>query len=952
MARRIKQRVFSGSIAQNLASYGTNLAYNAAGAIGAQSFTASVWVKASSETIALGGTHNVFRYAGLLLSQNAATLFVYIDGVIRHTDTTFFPPRANRWVHLTVVCNNAANTISVYSDGELVTATSAVPAWNISVSQTTEIGSNTFTGMGVGSNVARTRLWVGIAMTASQVAALHYDDIDPNSALKVVDAGFSELAGTTMVNGGTLGGTFSFPVVGGWSTDAPGCQVRNALQNLLPQSNVFTNAAWQQLSLTASVSPLAHPTRPGANVYRLTEPVSAATPHLIRQLPVTTTALSGRVVHWTAKVRGGGGRAFVAIFGNGGAWGAYVQLSNGAVTSAPNALSYSVIDLGSSWYQVDVVGVSDGTQASIYLASASGVVTYAGDGSYIDVCDAQYRILDTAADYLDTTTYAVLAGGQGKPQQQNLAVNSEFASAASGWFAYNSALTSAAGVLRMTESVGVAEHGTYQNLSLAYGQTNTIGVEAKAGTRSWLRLRGALAASQSAYFNLATGAIGTVTAGCKAAIEACGDGYFRCSLTSLSVTNPEYMVVTMTTGDNVGSYNGDGSSYLDVRRPSWTLTNTWAEYVSTPVGSNVNNAGTPRGQAPEENLIARSEDLTLWTTLTSVTASQNGDAGLAGSTTTRLYETAANSYHYALQAMSATMDNQTIVTVSADLKAGSGVDAAAVQVNGGPQLIFNLSTGAFIYAAGTGYVSHSIESLGSGWYRASITCLAGSARQMMINTSLLNGTTAYPGNAANYMLVGRCQYTRSVGISPYVKTTTVALTGEGTTRGQVAFQNFLLYSEDYTQAAWTKQAGTVVTPNDTAAPDGTMTASTIDVTAAAANQGIFQVAPVAAVVAQAIGQTLTRSVWVKGTLGETVKISDPSMTTGTTTVTFTGAWQRESLSEAALIGGSGIWLRKGTASTFKMWGAQISSTQGLAPYVRTGAVATTGGIQTPRSQIA
>lgn len=936
-ARRFKQRAFGGSITLT-PSTGNAYIVNAGIAPGTSSFSIEFWAKISGESYAEAATHQLagistalYATTGCLISQFANQLIFYSNpgsnvGIVLPSSVR------DTWTHFVVVYSSVSG-ISFYINGELAGGPTA-RSCNIT-GTTLESGSGGLSGLKSG-NMGQFRYWKGVALTTAQVSELFYDDILPSTPY--CEARFAELSGTTVANTGSMGVNFTTGATV-WNIDTPPGQLRSALQNFLKYSDVLSNAAWVQGNLASvAVSPLSHPTRTGGVVWRLTENNANSSHQISQTLPA---ALAGRPVRGSFNVRGGGGRDFFAFDA-----GNYINLTTGVAASVGAGYTIVVRALGNSWYNVVWEAPAYVSVQGFYMSSANGVVSYLGNGSYIDVCDFSIQLQSgVSTNFLETSASPVLAEVGALAPQQNLAVNSEFASAASGWFAYNSALTSAAGVLRMTESVGVAEHGTYQNLSLAYGQTNTIGVEAKAGTRSWLRLRGALAASQSAYFNLATGAIGTVTAGCKAAIEACGDGYFRCSLTSLSVTNPEYMVVTMTTGDNVASYNGDGSSYLDVRRPSWTLTNTWAEYVSTPVGSNVNNAGTPRGQAPRQNLIRYSDDMTVGaafnlTNLTSITAL--GNVGPGSLPAFRMTDAAGAGGHYTSQTLVTTPTVGRAYTLSANVRAGTKTAIVLAPEGAGFQVTYDLTAGTATTSIGAP-IGTAITALGDGWYRCSLTFVSAGASGYRFYIS----PTSYVADGTGTMDWCGIQLTEASGVANYIASSTTI--SEGAPRGQMARQNFLLYSEDYTQAAWTKQAGTVVTPNDTAAPDGTMTASTIDVTAAAANQGIFQVA---SVVAQAIGQTLTRSVWVKGTLGETVKISDPSMTTGTTTVTFTGAWQRESLSEAAWIGGSGIWLRKGTASTFKMWGAQISSTQGLAPYVRTGAVATTGGIQTPRSQIA
>lgn len=146
-------------------------------------------------------------------------------------------------------------------------------------------------------------------------------------------------------------------------------------------------------------------------------------------------------------------------------------------------------------------------------------------------------------------------------------------------------------------------------------------------------------------------------------------------------------------------------------------------------------------------------------------------------------------------------------------------------------------------------------------------------------------------------------------------------------------QNLIKYSEQFNNAVWSKAAGIVCTDNAATAPNGTQTACSVDATAAGAATGIYQMA-----VSQK-DQSICRSVWVKGTAGQTISLTDPASALTVTTVTFDGTWQRvknlDPCQLHALTGNCGIWIRKGTANVWQMWGAQVTETIDLAPYAKT-----------------
>lgn len=85
---------------------------------------------------------------------------------------------------------------------------------------------------------------------------------------------------------------------------------------------------------------------------------------------------------------------------------------------------------------------------------------------------------------------------------------------------------------------------------------------AKAAERSWIRLREGVGVTADAYFNLGTGAVGTVagTGTPTARIEPLGNGWYRCDLMWTSSGTAAQIRIDLATGDGGASYNGDGVS--------------------------------------------------------------------------------------------------------------------------------------------------------------------------------------------------------------------------------------------------------------------------------------------------------------------------------------------------------------------------------------------------------
>jgi hypothetical protein len=86
--------------------------------------------------------------------------------------------------------------------------------------------------------------------------------------------------------------------------------------------------------------------------------------------------------------------------------------------------------------------------------------------------------------------------------------------------------TLTADTLNVTANIFSGVNQSFANLSGSY----TSSIYAKKGTKNWLYFIGVSGnAARSAWFNLDTGAIGTVNAGVTATIENVGNGWYRCT---------------------------------------------------------------------------------------------------------------------------------------------------------------------------------------------------------------------------------------------------------------------------------------------------------------------------------------------------------------------------------------------------------------------------------------
>jgi hypothetical protein len=245
-------------------------------------------------------------------------------------------------------------------------------------------------------------------------------------------------------------------------------------------------------------------------------------------------------------------------------------------------------------------------------------------------------------------------------------------------------------------------------------------------------------------------------------------------------------------------------------------------------------------------------------------------------------------------------------------------------LNGSAELNFGF------YEAGFQVKTYTIT---GDWTRISYTLPTGFADTDDNRTSWMWSSNTY-GNLTVDIWGAQLEYG---GLTPYMPTTTRLnlptidySDGGPTLLLNPERTNLAIYSEDFSNAVWTKQSGVSVTTNQVIAPDGTLTADLV--IGAGNSHGIYQAnnAPVSSSLPS------TKSIWMRGVNGgEVVILKDPHLTIGTLSCTLTKSWQRFVLTETQTIGTAGLWVASIPTTGIYLWGAQIENAPNASSYIPT-----------------
>ena len=351
--------------------------------------------------------------------------------------------------------------------------------------------------------------------------------------------------------------------------------IEKGRENILLQSNTFSNASWIKASGT-TITGGQSGYDGSSDAWLLSKSASFAR---IEQV----INFSG-VVAFSVYAKAGTHNFLYLRLDDSGSKEAYFNLSTGAVATN-NVITTKVDSIVGGWYRCTIVwNASAGTYARIYPSDVDNGVGNTGAGN-IYIQDAQLEQGLVATDYIETTTAPVSAGLLGdmprldysggatcpslllEPSRVNIVTQSE----------YLNGITSAGGTITdnaTTSPEGVVNAGLYtENTSTTYHRFNTgtqtytqnqaysFSVFAKADSGSrYVIVNCNSAFNARAYFDIDNGTY-TTNAG-TADIQDYGNGWYRCIVTGTRTAadgaDSIYFGLNTTQADS--AYTGDGTS--------------------------------------------------------------------------------------------------------------------------------------------------------------------------------------------------------------------------------------------------------------------------------------------------------------------------------------------------------------------------------------------------------
>ena len=329
-------------------------------------------------------------------------------------------------------------------------------------------------------------------------------------------------------------------------------------------------------------------------------------------------------------------------------------------------------------------------------------------------------------------------------------------------------------------------HYIYQPITYTT-DTYTIFVYLKANGYNWFVIDSGLSNKYS-YFNLSTGVLGTAGSGATASIESVGNGWYKCGLTYAGVASSAGIYLSVRNADNGGSFTGNGTGGVLAYGAQLNIGSTAKPYFPTTDRLNVPRLTYQNGgggcpslllEKQSTNLVSYSEqfDNASWTKQnTTVTA--NAITSPDGTTNAqKIVPNTTNGTHYIEQFVTISAVDYTY-TIYAKKGEYNYLYVNAYS-NSSRRTWFNLNSGTVSFNTSPNIAT--IESVGNGWYRCTITnTSSGTTGAFQFgadpNNGTSNATPSFSGDGTSGIYVWGAQHEASSYKTSYIPTTSSSAT--------------------------------------------------------------------------------------------------------------------------------------------------------------------------------
>jgi hypothetical protein len=332
--------------------------------------------------------------------------------------------------------------------------------------------------------------------------------------------------------------------------------------------------------------------------------------------------------------------------------------------------------------------------------------------------------------------------------------------------------------------------------------TSVISIFAKAAEYNFLYfLNDTGPASQTAFFNLASGTVATVSganvSGATISSTA-ASGWYRCSVAMTNAFGAGRAIgIGVSNADATVTFAGNGTNGIHVWGAQYERRTTVTNYVATSgspvtvympglVAAGVNQPRFEHNPITREslglliedartNLITQSQrfDLSPWGTVGASVRANSIVAPDGTVTASRLIEdTSVNTTHNIV--VTGLMASGTTYTYSVYAKADSRSWLLISPGGSWGYGWFNLSNGT-VGSVGPGG-SSAITPVGNGWYRCSITATAASSGNILLYATTGNGVVNYTGDGTSGLFLWGAQLEVSLNATSYIATSGSQLT--------------------------------------------------------------------------------------------------------------------------------------------------------------------------------